>query len=99
MATVVERRVPFEGIQNFRDLGGYPTAGGGEVRWGQLYRGAALHKLTPADVVAFGRLGVRTVYDLRGDVERTEFPVRSTPSRFPSSAGPKMPSPRRRRRT
>ncbi len=32
-----ERRVPFEGIQNFRDLGGYATTDGGTVRWGQLF--------------------------------------------------------------
>jgi protein-tyrosine phosphatase len=69
-----ERRVPFEGIQNFRDLGGYPTTDGGTVRWGQLFRADALHKLTAVDLGAFDALGVRTVYDLRGDAERTEFP-------------------------
>ena len=74
VATVAQRRVLFDGIQNFRDLGGYPTAGGGQVRWGQVFRADALHKLTEADLEAFGRLGVRTVYDLRGEVERAEFP-------------------------
>jgi protein-tyrosine phosphatase len=69
-----ERRVPFEGIQNFRDLGGYATIDGGTVRWGQLFRADALHKLTAVDLGAFDALGVRTVYDLRGDAERTEFP-------------------------
>jgi protein-tyrosine phosphatase len=69
-----ERRVPFEGIQNFRDLGGYATTDGGTVRWGQLFRADALHKLTAVDLCAFDALGVRTVYDLRGDAERTEFP-------------------------
>ena len=71
--TTVERRVLFEGIQNFRDLGGYP-AGGRWVRWGQVYRADALHKLTTADLGAFAGLGVRTVFDLRGDAERSEFP-------------------------
>jgi protein-tyrosine phosphatase len=70
----MERRVVFEGIQNFRDLGGYPTGGGGSVRWGHVFRADALHKLTAADVEAFAGLGVRTVFDLRGDVERAEFP-------------------------
>jgi protein-tyrosine phosphatase len=70
----VERRVPFVGITNLRDLGGYPTADGGTTRWGVVFRADALHKLTAEDVEAFGALGVRTVYDLRGDVERTEFP-------------------------
>jgi protein-tyrosine phosphatase len=71
---VAERRVPLEGITNLRDLGGYPTANGGTTRWGRVFRADALHKLTDADLVAFHDLGVRTVYDLRGEVERTEFP-------------------------
>ncbi len=71
---IAERRVPFEGITNLRDLGGYPTVDGGTTRWGRVFRADALHKLTDADVVAFHRLGVRTVYDLRGPLERAEFP-------------------------
>jgi protein-tyrosine phosphatase len=39
-----------------------------------VFRADALHKLTDADLVAFHSLGVRTVYDLRGPVERTDFP-------------------------
>jgi protein-tyrosine phosphatase len=71
---VAERRVTFAGITNLRDLGGYATAEGGTTTWGRVYRADALHKLTAADLDTFGALGVRTVYDLRGDVERTEFP-------------------------
>lgn len=69
-----ERRVPFEGITNLRDLGGYPTAGGGVTRWGRVFRADSLHKLTADDLDAFRELGVVTVYDLRGDVERADFP-------------------------
>ena len=68
-----ERRIPFDGITNLRDLGGYPVAGG-TTRWGRLFRADALHKLTTADLVDFEALGVRTVYDLRGDAERADFP-------------------------
>ena len=71
---VAERRVPLAGITNFRDLGGYPTADGGTTRWGRVFRADALHKLTDADLVALHSLGVRAVYDLRGEVERTDFP-------------------------
>jgi protein-tyrosine phosphatase len=71
---VAERRVPFVGITNLRDLGGYPTTHGGETRWGRVFRADALHKLTADDLEAFAALGVRTVFDLRGDVERDEFP-------------------------
>jgi len=69
-----ERRLMFEGIQNFRDLGGYRTVDGGRVRWGQLYRADNLYKLTAGDLDTFGSLGVRTIFDLRGDAERAETP-------------------------
>ena len=75
---VAERRVPFMGITNLRDLGGYTAAGGGVTRWGLVYRADTLHKLTDDDLVTFQDLGVRTVYDLRSDVERSEFPGRVT---------------------
>jgi len=69
-----ERRLAFEGLQNFRDLGGYPTADGGHTVWGQIFRSDSLHKLTPSDLDAFDRTGVRVVYDLRGDDERATHP-------------------------
>jgi protein-tyrosine phosphatase len=90
--TTVERRVPFEGIQNFRDLGGYPTVDGRTVRWGEVYRADALHKLTEADLASFRGLGVRTVFDLRGDAERRSSPARSNRSTSRSWAGPRAPS-------
>lgn len=68
-----ERAIAFEGLQNFRDLGGYP-ARDGHVRWGRLFRADSLHKLTPADHDTIARLGLRVVYDLRGDKERTTHP-------------------------
>ena len=71
-----ERRVEFDGITNFRDLGGYPTGSGGVTRWGLVYRADALHKLTDDDLRSFAGLGIRVVYDLRGDIERAEFPSR-----------------------
>jgi protein-tyrosine phosphatase len=69
-----DRRVAFEGITNFRDLGGYRTVDGGRTRWGRVYRADALHGLTATDLALYQRLAVRTVYDLRGDDERTEKP-------------------------
>jgi protein tyrosine/serine phosphatase len=63
--TTVERVVPFSTVFNFRDLGGYPAAGGRTVRWGRLYRSDGLHRLTEDDFEDFAGLGVRTVIDLR----------------------------------
>ncbi len=67
------RRVPFEGVTNFRDLGGYRVAGG-HTRWGVVFRSDALHRLTPADRVSYEQLGFRAVYDLRGEPERERGP-------------------------
>ncbi|MEV7186274.1 tyrosine-protein phosphatase [Kitasatospora sp. NPDC093102] len=60
------RRHPFDALHNFRDLGGYPAAGGRSVRWGLVYRSDSLGKLgSPEDLDRLRALGVRTVIDLR----------------------------------
>jgi len=69
-----ERRVAFEGVTNFRDLGGYPTAGGGRTRWGRVFRSDALHRFTPEDRRRYDALGLSAVYDLRNDEERDRHP-------------------------
>jgi len=69
-----ERRVPFEGASNFRDLGGYVGAGGRRVRWGRVFRADSLTHMTAADLAAYDRLGVRAVWDLRTDEEREREP-------------------------
>jgi protein-tyrosine phosphatase len=66
--------VPLEGGSNFRDLGGYRTADGATVRRNAVFRSAHLGGLTDADRRELGRLGVRTVVDLRGVNEAAETP-------------------------
>lgn len=61
-------------MANFREVGGLPTADGGRVRRGLLYRSGALTAVTPDDVEALQRLCIRTVYDLRTDWERDDAP-------------------------
>ena len=68
--------VPLQGGSNFRDLGGYRTAQGRTVRRGSVFRSAHLGTLTDADRLSIGRLGVRTVVDLRGVNEAAETPHR-----------------------
>jgi protein tyrosine/serine phosphatase len=60
-----DRLLPLVGAYNFRDLGGYPAAGGRRTRWGRLFRSDTLHELTPEDLVVLRELGLRTVIDLR----------------------------------
>jgi protein-tyrosine phosphatase len=71
---VAERRLPFVGVTNFRDLGGYATAVGTRTRWGTLFRSDALHKFTAEDLTSYRSLGLKAVYDLRGDAERERYP-------------------------
>jgi protein-tyrosine phosphatase len=79
------RHVVLEQGFNMRDLGGYPVRGGGEVRWGRLFRAGSLSTLSGADVERFRQLGIRTVVDLRSDREldeRGRLDVDSYPCRF-----------------
>jgi protein-tyrosine phosphatase len=71
---VAERRLPFDGVTNFRDLGGYPTRQGTHTLWGLVFRSDALHKFTAADLGSYESLGLNAVYDLRGDAERELYP-------------------------
>lgn len=66
--------VPLEGIYNLRDLGGYETVDGHTVRNGCLFRSDELHTLTDADFAVIADLGVRVLFDLRNEGERTHKP-------------------------
>jgi protein-tyrosine phosphatase len=78
-----DRLVPLEAVHNFRDLGGYPAAGGRVTRWRTLFRADGLHRLAGADLEVIRRLGLKTVIDLRMETEieergtfpRAEHPV------------------------
>jgi protein-tyrosine phosphatase len=66
----VERQIALEGCRNFRDLGGYPAAGGRRVRWRRLFRSDALQRLAAADVRRLrDELGLGLVVDLRSSAE------------------------------
>jgi protein-tyrosine phosphatase len=66
---VTDRRVALGGPVNFRDLGGYPAAGGRTVRWGRVYRSDSLHRLDPADAPRLADLGIVTAIDFRANDE------------------------------
>jgi protein-tyrosine phosphatase len=69
------RLLPLQQGSNFRDLGGYPAAGGKHVRWGILYRSAAMPKLTDADYDYLSLLRIKTIVDLRSVDERKLSPT------------------------
>ncbi|MFJ8014563.1 tyrosine-protein phosphatase [Streptomyces sp. NPDC096339] len=63
------RQIPLQGAVNFRDLGGYRTWTGGQVRQGLVYRSDALSKLTAADVTTVSGLGLTKAVDFRVPME------------------------------
>lgn len=76
---MTERHLALDGCLNLRDLGGYLTTEGWEVRWGCLYRSGELCSLTDTDLDAVSRLGIRVVIDLRNEWERSTRPNRLPP--------------------
>jgi len=75
-APTAGERIPISSVPNMRDLGGWPTADGGRVRKGLVYRSTELAKLDGDDLNAFAALGIRSVYDLRTEAERAAQPDR-----------------------
>lgn len=70
MTNLHARHLNLEGASNFRDLGGYPTSDGGQLRWRQIFRSNHLGHLTEADVGIVRGLGVKSAFDFRGVDER-----------------------------
>jgi protein tyrosine/serine phosphatase len=69
------RRVPFEGIDNFRDFGDY-AAGDRRLKRGLLYRSAHQAMATEADLAKLAAMGLSTIVDLRRSNEREKNPSR-----------------------
>lgn len=63
-------QLPFEGVVNFRELGGYPAADGRTVKYGCFYRSGALNPVkSPADQELLNKLNLKLVLDLRSKGE------------------------------
>ncbi|KZZ89245.1 Protein-tyrosine/Dual-specificity phosphatase [Ascosphaera apis ARSEF 7405] len=68
------------GIDNLRDIGGYPIAPKGSVRRGFLYRSAHLASLTDETATALAKdLGIKTIYDFRSNTENERVPSCDVP--------------------
>jgi protein tyrosine/serine phosphatase len=76
---VRDRTLLWDGCLNVRDLGGMPTASGGETRFGAVVRADSVRQLSDAGWNALVDYGVRTVVDLRGEHERASDPPRELP--------------------
>jgi len=82
-----QRHLVFEGIQNFRDLGGYKTRDGRTVKWGMLFRSGQLSELTNKDHASFKDLGIQLICDFRWEAEQLR-----APNNLPDSDQPNIQS-------
>jgi protein-tyrosine phosphatase len=72
----MNRRLALEGVENFRDFGGYATTSGKRLKSGRLYRSASHGRATDADLEAIHALDLAVVVDLRRTQERERDPSR-----------------------
>ena len=76
------RKLPFDRMHNFRDLGGYQNGDKQQIKWGMLYRADKLSSLSEEDLKFITRLGIKQVSDFRSDEEH-----RDAPHNLPDTSG------------
>lgn len=72
--------IPLTGGVNFRDIGGYKTADGRQVKYGIVYRSGTLDALTGDDLQTLSDLTITRVFDLRLEEEAEKQPDRLPPN-------------------
>ncbi len=82
MRTIGENLIQFDGLYNFRDIGGFKTNEGRVMKKGILYRSDELSKLSQNDMEVFHQLNIKIICDLR-----TEQEQKSKPSKIKSGQG------------
>jgi protein-tyrosine phosphatase len=78
------RHLRVNGTYNLRDVGGYPTNAGSSVAWRTLFRSDSLHRLDSQGAAGLAALDLRTIVDLRADIEVEQAPsaVAGLPARI-----------------
>ncbi|MCF0259501.1 MAG: tyrosine-protein phosphatase [Erysipelotrichaceae bacterium] len=76
MYPIVSVHLPFQSIDNCRDLGGIRTRDGRAVRPGKLIRSASLEKASMLDLQTLDEMGIDHIIDLRTDWEIARHPDR-----------------------
>jgi len=71
-----DRILALDGVENFRDFGGYASRHGGRIASGRLYRSAHHGAATASDLTRLADLGLGCVVDLRRPREREQQPSR-----------------------
>lgn len=69
------RLLALQGIENFRDVGGYRTTDGRHTKWGRVFRCGHLMQMTAVDGALLNPLAIKAIFDLRTPPERLSFPT------------------------
>ena len=69
-----ERTLPVDGMNNFRDMGGYETYNNRSVKWGSLYRSDHIYNATESGIEYLKKLNIHTIIDYRSDDEIEKYP-------------------------
>jgi protein-tyrosine phosphatase len=70
------RIIAANSAQNFRDMGGYPTMDGHQIRWRRLFRSGVMAYVEGAEQGELHALGIDTICDFRSNTERDRHPTR-----------------------
>lgn len=73
---ISNRYFKMDSIQNFRDVGGYFTGKGDQVKWGMIYRSGELYEMSDKDEETIEALKIKTIIDFRDDEEVSLYPDR-----------------------
>lgn len=68
------RTLPIEGMNNFRDMGGYLTKDHRKVKWQRLYRSDHLYNATENGIAMLKPLNIQAVIDYRSPNEIAKYP-------------------------
>lgn len=63
-----------QGVENFRDLGGYSVGNGTIVKWGRLFRSGHLAELSEFDCQQLSPLNISSIFDLRAPLSAKHSP-------------------------
>lgn len=72
-------RLKLKKLNNTRDLGGFPAAGGKHIKYGKLIRSGKLYGLPKCTLRKLGEMHVSTVVDMRIERERLDYPDEEIP--------------------
>ena len=78
MSDTFRRKLPFEGVRNFRDFGGYKGRDG-QMATGRFFRSAHHALASDTDLDGMAGMGIAAIVDLRRPEERARMPSRRWP--------------------